>query len=306
MATTHPFVVDAGPPFNSPTADVIIRSSDSVDFRTSQGALSYVSPYFEKLFEGDAVDDAVDPSDSLKDGILVVPIQVDSDTLRAILLRCIPGRAPELTMEGTRKALDVAMKYDMPLVTKALLTRQPQLLSIDPSLAIVAFCVGCHYDWDKVVELGARSSLSFAITDFPREETMKWCTMLQYHELLDFRRRCVDAVTPLCDDISWWRDSDCNHTKICHRSRESHNDYIRTYFSRAKDALRDRPAGFVVQAHTLLDDLIKEVHKHEVNASSAFKIGKSLSDALAAMVNKTTSEVSSWFSIQGPTFSDIV
>ena len=43
--------IDAGAPFDSLHADVILRSSDNIDFRTFKLLLSLASPFFEGMFE---------------------------------------------------------------------------------------------------------------------------------------------------------------------------------------------------------------------------------------------------------------
>ncbi|KZP24507.1 hypothetical protein FIBSPDRAFT_713764, partial [Athelia psychrophila] len=43
-------VEDAAAPFDHPDGDIILRASDSVDFRVFKLFLSFASPFFRQLF----------------------------------------------------------------------------------------------------------------------------------------------------------------------------------------------------------------------------------------------------------------
>lgn len=75
---------------DDPHADVIIRSSDSVDFRVRKAILSEVSAFFEDLFSLPQVD--TDSSSSLSnnsgptvDGLPVIPVAENEKTLSLFL-----------------------------------------------------------------------------------------------------------------------------------------------------------------------------------------------------------------------------
>lgn len=81
---------EAGAPFDKLNADIILRSSDHVDFRLHKTILAVASPIFEGLFTlPTSVSMAIPgthPVDDVRDGLQVVQItQQDSKTLRNLL-----------------------------------------------------------------------------------------------------------------------------------------------------------------------------------------------------------------------------
>jgi BTB/POZ domain len=75
------------PTFEVPGANIIIRSSDLVDFRVHKSALALVSPFFEDLLS------LPQPSDSeTVDGLPVVQLSEDSELLNSLVSIIYPVR----------------------------------------------------------------------------------------------------------------------------------------------------------------------------------------------------------------------
>ncbi|KAI6010370.1 hypothetical protein PISMIDRAFT_619187 [Pisolithus microcarpus 441] len=93
------------PPFDHVKADVILRSSDGVDFRVFRLFLSLASPSFETLF------DLPQPSEKdmgIKDGFPVIPVSEGSKTLDSLLRFCYPCTlAEEPVIEDFREVTNV-------------------------------------------------------------------------------------------------------------------------------------------------------------------------------------------------------
>jgi hypothetical protein len=71
--------------FDIPDANIIIRSSDSVNFRVYKSVLTIVSPFFKDLFT------LPQPSDSESvDGLPVVELSEDSDLLNSLVSLLYP------------------------------------------------------------------------------------------------------------------------------------------------------------------------------------------------------------------------
>ena len=78
----------AATPFDHAKADVILRSSDNVDFRVFKLFLSLASPFFATLFDIPRYTEVGDQE--VKDGLAVVHVTEDSKTLDALLRFCYP------------------------------------------------------------------------------------------------------------------------------------------------------------------------------------------------------------------------
>ena len=102
----------ASAPFDKPSADLIIRSADRVDFRVRSPILLEASPIFEDMFSLPRPPENTYMSDDRP----VVDVAESSHTLDILLRMCYPiDRAPTRTIDDMEKALVAAIKYDMAL-----------------------------------------------------------------------------------------------------------------------------------------------------------------------------------------------
>ena len=109
---------DAAPPFNKRIADIILRSSDHVDFRVRQSILAEASPVFESMFSLPQLPENRKRKErdeaEYRDGIQVVSVAEGSRVLDALLRFCYPVDDPLLpTLKVTCEVLEAARKYDM-------------------------------------------------------------------------------------------------------------------------------------------------------------------------------------------------
>ena len=129
-------VQDAGPafaPFDKPkSADVILRSSDPLDFHARKAILAEASAVFDDMFNlpqppasaSTSVPSAtrvhIDSSE-YKDGLPVITLQEDSATLDALLRFCYPIPNKRIhDIDTLSRILTASMKYAMDGVTAML------------------------------------------------------------------------------------------------------------------------------------------------------------------------------------------
>lgn len=84
--------------FNKPTADIILRPSDAVDFRVHKLILSEASPVFEGMFSIPQPSPSTSSTSDIPpvDGLAVVPFAETGATLLLILTICYPIPDPPL------------------------------------------------------------------------------------------------------------------------------------------------------------------------------------------------------------------
>lgn len=99
-------------PFDDPNAEVILRSSDNVDFRVFRCNLSLASPVFKDMFTlGAPVHGEHPPNPS---SLPVVPLSETGSALDTLLRLIYPLKTPKLDSVGDIKALVAAVvKYDL-------------------------------------------------------------------------------------------------------------------------------------------------------------------------------------------------
>ncbi|EIN03879.1 hypothetical protein PUNSTDRAFT_19366, partial [Punctularia strigosozonata HHB-11173 SS5] len=108
-----PAIRPAHHPFDDVNADVILRSSDNVDFRVHKLILSLSSPFFRDMFtlpQAPLADAKDDPTDRP-----VVHMMEDHVTLDDILRLCYPltSLTSIKNFDRVYSALSAGMKYDM-------------------------------------------------------------------------------------------------------------------------------------------------------------------------------------------------
>ncbi|KAJ7504251.1 hypothetical protein B0H11DRAFT_1981374 [Mycena galericulata] len=198
---------DASSPFDDPSADIIIRSYEGVDFRTHKLLLTLASPFFKGMFElpqpasTNYEEKERFKSDGTRDGIPVISLYDDrnevcgKDVVEYVLSSCHPAYylqlgKPSLSAELVGAVVDVATRYDMDWAARMAL-RDPHLLETEP---LLLFANACRKGWAAEATLAAQETLRFRVADFPHDPALKLITGFQYHSLLEFHRRCGRAA----------------------------------------------------------------------------------------------------------------
>ncbi|KAF8634592.1 hypothetical protein AX17_004181 [Amanita inopinata Kibby_2008] len=189
-------VRDAPKPFDSSAqADVILRSSDSVDFFVVKSLLCLVSPIFKDMFSlnrGEALE-----KNEMKNGVPVVPLEEDSETVNNLLLLIYPyARQLAPDVDVLIKTAKAAQKYGMDEIKRKLrrLFLASQVVIEEP---LRAFCVGMHLGWRDVVNVAAFNTLGKPLQDLGACDELEFVRVADYHRLLQWRLKCEDAVDEL-------------------------------------------------------------------------------------------------------------
>ena len=194
----------AAAPFDHAKADIILRSSDNIDFRVFKLFLSLASPFFETLF--DIPQPAEEDGDQeVKDGLAVVPVTEDSKTLDALLRFCYPctlADDPKLeVLQDVMKVLEAARKYSLDVIEKK--ARQamasPKILEAEP---LRCFAVAHRGRLREETLLAAKYTLSQPLIPswFQEIDLISATDLLS---LLVYHKKCADAVSSLRPDLSW-------------------------------------------------------------------------------------------------------
>ncbi|KAG6381733.1 hypothetical protein JVT61DRAFT_337 [Boletus reticuloceps] len=194
----------AAAPFDHAKADIILRSSDNIDFRVFKLFLSLASPFFETLFE---IPQPAEESEDqeVKDGLVVVPVTEDSKTLDALLRFCYPCTlADDPQIDVLKDALDVleaARKYSLDVIEKK--ARQaiasPKILEVDP---LRCFAIAHRGRLREETLLAGRYTLTQPLIPSWFQE-VELITATDLLSLLAYHKKCGDAVYALRLDLSW-------------------------------------------------------------------------------------------------------
>jgi hypothetical protein len=145
-------ITDAKAPFDSPDAEVIIRSSDNVDFRTFKTFLSSVSDVFKDTFTvPQGPGDVTKEDQKIRYGLPVIQV-TGSRIVETLLMFCYPNiltSVPVLqTVDEILPMLEVSIKYGIENLEKRL-----RKVSFLPPLvndrAMQLFVVAYQRRWEK-------------------------------------------------------------------------------------------------------------------------------------------------------------
>ena len=189
---------------NTLDGDLILRSSDLVDFRVVRAILRLASPFFASMLEvGQALPNASDGAqvdgDEIRDGCRVVPVSEDSETLGTLLRIIYPQENPVLA-DFTRVAdvLAAALKYDM---VKATVLTSTKLRGFVPQDPVRVWAIAVRNRLETEARLAAdeiRRQAIVVLDVFPDE--MQGINAGAYYRLLRYCRldRAVEDFT-FCD-----------------------------------------------------------------------------------------------------------
>ena len=205
MSTSALSFTDAAAPFDHLLADVILRSSDNIDFRVFKLFLSLASPVFETMFDLPQPSEGVAPDDETKDGLPVVPVSEDGKTLDALLRFCYPSTlAEDPSLENiifATDVLEVAKKYSLDaierIVSKAMFT--PEILETN---SLSCFSVARRAGLQEQCMLAAKYSLREPLIP-GRFEGIQLISSIDLLALLTYHQNCANAVLELQTNLTW-------------------------------------------------------------------------------------------------------
>ncbi|KAF7980589.1 hypothetical protein HWV62_37346 [Athelia sp. TMB] len=237
----------------SPKADIILRSSDNVDFYASSYFLSYASPVFDGMF---SIPSPIDPNEGneIKDGLPLLPMAEDSLILERILLLCYPMNHANLDDIFVRNAEDaialhlVLHKYDM-IDSWTRLRRhllQSPLIRTDP---LRAFAVGHRLRNADITKLAARYLSAEFVFDARQRVNADYAnfTYLQLLQAHAYHLECVKVVNTALNDLETKGDLLYTYTPgDDHRDVCQNTTWFRwwcTYFFSLKEQVTQNACG---------------------------------------------------------------
>ncbi|EGO03296.1 hypothetical protein SERLA73DRAFT_101376 [Serpula lacrymans var. lacrymans S7.3] len=198
--TKVPFVPQH--PFDNPKADLIIRSSDNVDFPVFKFLLSLSSSFFETMFElPQPSNDTIES----KDGLAIIPISESSRIVDKILRFCYPvGVVGKPQIDNIQEAIglyEAGVKYGMEGLEKAgreaLVARE--FLEKSP---FAVYAVASRYKLEDEAKIAAEATLCKAVVPIDAPE-LEYISGRDLARLQRYHAKCGEVARALRDDLSW-------------------------------------------------------------------------------------------------------
>jgi BTB/POZ domain len=277
-----------GPPFDDIDADVILRSSDQVDFHVYKIILSKASPLFKDMFTLPQPSGA----DTPQTPHVVVNMSESSQTL-SVLLSVIYPHTSETAgppcLSDYLAALEAARKYDMTTASRRLLQDFENAGCVQDS-PVEAFCAAYTLKLGDAARVAAKASLQHRLNLDNIGDKLEQMNGPALLRLWRYHRACSAAAVTLIPtahltpnritvtnlpwiepaQISWWGLVDtelgCNRCASNtfklgppeDRIWRPHPSWF-NYMSRARDTLREHPSSKAVTRHELLKPSYEEL-----------------------------------------------
>ena len=253
-----------GPPFDDTDADIILRSSDRVDFMVYKVILSKASPVFKTMFS--LPQPATDtPQESLP----IIDLAENSKALAALLSVIYPhtsGSDEPLSLDDLIAALDMARKYDMATASRRLLIDFGGSKAMKDS-PLEAFCAAYSRELGEAAQIAATASLKHRLNLDDIGDTLEHTNGPAFHRLWKFHRACSAAALGAIYGYNfawisptWWSDTSTvcycapkyQYTLGAQKASWVPNSSWTSYLDRARNALREHPHSGAITNQVIL------------------------------------------------------
>ncbi|KAF8491521.1 hypothetical protein F5888DRAFT_1054043 [Russula emetica] len=185
--------------FRVPDANLVIRSSDLVDFRVHKSVLAMASPIF-----GDTLS-LPQPSDSeIVDGLPMIRISEDSELLNCLvsILYPVPTVIPN-SYEKVLYLLAACQKYDMASVQSFIRAEvnRGEFPSPTGAEAFAAYAIASGKKLIPEMQYAARLTLDHPMTFEILGEGLRLFEGWALRDLANFRKRCRDNLLPCFESL---------------------------------------------------------------------------------------------------------
>ncbi len=203
--TTSP--VEADPPFNRASADLILQTADNVNFHVWKCVLEEVSPLFADMFVLGGQHSKASANCDVENGQVTTPdrsappcidVSESSVVIRRLLLTIYPpSNFVFNSLDELKPVIAAAHKYQMDPVIAIL--RQVLVRDFAKAEPLRVFCIATLYDLPLAQEASARGflALSAAAAAEAYVDELREIDAKTYHQLLVCRRQAVTDLAKM-------------------------------------------------------------------------------------------------------------
>ena len=264
-------------PFDKSEADLVLRSSDDVDFYVFKWILVDVSAVFARklrtLPEPELPATERSPAEGYNGGLrsntrLIINLTESSATLEPLLRICYPGSYSSFSpitfpsFDAAKPLLLAAHKYEMAALSKAF---EQAVLPLVGECPISIYAFAAQHDLAELMRAAARASLNL-VFPWPYASELDAISTAAYHQLIVYYFRCKTALAGLSvsansftEDQSTWES--CK-TCVSGWSSSSVRPGLAKWFSdlmaQIRTKLEKRPSPDALQEPGFADDVLKK------------------------------------------------
>jgi hypothetical protein len=301
---------------NVPDADIILRSSDKVNFSVRKSVLAMSSPFFAKLFSPPQ-----SPDGELVDSLPVVQLSEDAGVLGILVSLLYPiSPVPPSTYEEVFALLAACQKYDMASIQSYV--RSEVKLGTFPvpfeAESFSAYANASRMGLIPEMENAARLTLSYPMTFESLGEALRSFEGQALCDLVHYRKRCRGNLVSCFDSYfsvrsrhQIWagcREPFAPNQGVPVNVRDPPTAWLGRFFTGKSAELKNGFTLVISSPSTILEEYRAALkNHHSMNCASCFRVHamegetfcRELEDQLTQALNKVN--ISSLFWIAGPT-----
>ena len=176
---------DSAARYRDGSADIILRSSDLIDFYVFKGFLSYVSSVFRVMFDLPSTT-----TNEMMNGLPVIAVAETSETIRLLLDLIYPHMdKPQIdNVAQFRKVCKATRKYCMVIIENRL---RKQIVTSDLTVSepLRVYAVALELDWEDVALIAARNASNISLDKLPHAEELGNISASGFYWFLDYKFR---------------------------------------------------------------------------------------------------------------------
>ena len=190
--------------FDDADADIIIRSSDDVDFRVYKVILAKASPVFRTMLslpQSSPSSPKTAPHSTSE--LPVVQLTEDAKTLENVFRLCYPVEHPDITsVDDIHPVLEAARKYEIACVATNLRWDIARILPKEP---LRMYAVAYMQQLEDVAREAAKLLLDIPQFHVPPSPPLEFRDLpcLAIYAVHVYRQKCLDAVMKVLEDRTW-------------------------------------------------------------------------------------------------------
>ncbi|KAJ7633570.1 hypothetical protein DFH06DRAFT_1004327, partial [Mycena polygramma] len=188
------------PPFNHSAADIILRSSDNIDFGAHRLVLALASPVFEHMFAS--------PQPETQSERPTVHMAESGAVLERILRFWYPGTEPVVeNLDQLHEILELLIqKYDMQSIVPLGKQYLRGYIEAEP---LGSFAVAVSRDWHDLALLAARQCLKLPLrtSSYIAPAPLRSLSAASLHALLQYHFQCGDVARAAGTNWTWMNSS---------------------------------------------------------------------------------------------------
>ncbi|KAJ7681351.1 hypothetical protein B0H17DRAFT_894613, partial [Mycena rosella] len=183
-------------PFRDAGADLILRSSDGVEFHVYRAVLWLLSPVFRDMFTLPQPDSEPKVPD--------VRMPESGVVLHRVLRFCYPGAEPIVqTLGQLAEILEILVqRYDMKSMVPLGQVYLSRYIESDP---LGSFAVAARHNWEGLVSSAAKKCLELPLRapNYKAPEELKYISGTTYHCLIRYHHLAAEAVGRAAEHFKW-------------------------------------------------------------------------------------------------------